>query len=175
MLKFKRKMLAAVLAVTMVLSSSVVWSENADQTDAAQIENVPAADGTGGEAGTAEGAPAETAEDEEKPVTEEEALSAMTEIAKNSAYTMYVNEETCIFAVKNNKSGYIWWSTPYDYESDPIAGGVQKNLMASTVTYRALDVGTNTLLNTTTLSKEASVNKKTFSVEKIEKDRKSVV
>lgn len=153
-------MLAAILAVTMVLSSSVVWSENADQTDAAQT-----ADSTGGEAGTAAG---EQAEDEEKPVTEDEALAAMTEMAKNDAFTLYVNEETCIFAVKNNKSGYIWWSTPYDYESDPIAGGVQKNLMASTVTYRALDVGTNTLLNTTTLSKEASVNKKTFSVEKIE-------
>lgn len=158
-------MLAAILAVTMVLSSSVVWSENADQTDAAQNDTPQAADGTGGEAGTASG---ETAEDEEKPVTEDEALSAMTEVAKNDAFTMYVNEATCIFAIKNNKSGYIWWSTPYDYESDPIAGGVQKNLMASTVTYRALDVGTNTLLNTTTLSKEASVNKKTFSVEKIE-------
>ncbi len=165
MLKFKRKMLAAILAVTMVLSSSVVWSENADQTDAAQNDTPQAADGTGGEAGTASG---ETAEDEEKPVTEDEALSAMTEVAKNDAFTMYVNEATCIFAIKNNKSGYIWWSTPYDYESDPIAGGVQKNFMASTVTYRALDVGTNTLLNTTTLSKEASVNKKTFSVEKIE-------
>lgn len=75
---------------------------------------------------------------------------------------------TCIFAVKNNKSGYVWWSTPYDYESDPIAGGVQKNLMASTVSFRALDVETNTLLNTTTLSKEASVNKKTFAVEKLD-------
>ena len=166
MLKFKRKMLAVILAVTIVLSSSVVWSENADavpdETTAADTEAAAgeSADGTEGEA-----APAD---DEEKPVTEDEALAAMTEKAKNDALTLYVNEETCVFAVKNNKSGYIWWSTPYDYESDPIAGNVQKNLMASTVTFRALDVETNTLLNTTTLSKEASVNKKTFYVEDID-------
>ena len=113
-------------------------------------------------------AAAPAADDEDKPVTQDEALAAMTEMAKTDALTLYVNEETCIFAVKNNKSGYIWWSTPYDYESDPIAGGVQKNLMASTLSFRALDVETNTLLNTTTLSKEASVNKKTFFVEKID-------
>lgn len=159
-------MLAVILAVTIVLSSSVVWSENADavpdETTAADTEAAAgeSADGTEGEA-----APAD---DEEKPVTEDEALAAMTEKAKNDALTLYVNEETCVFAVKNNKSGYIWWSTPYDYESDPIAGNVQKNLMASTVTFRALDVETNTLLNTTTLSKEASVNKKTFYVEDID-------
>ena len=159
-------MLAVILAVTIVLSSSVVWSENADavpdETAAADTEAAAgeSADGTEGEA-----APAD---DEEKPVTEDEALAAMTEKAKNDALTLYVNEETCVFAVKNNKSGYIWWSTPYDYESDPIAGNVQKNLMASTVTFRALDVETNTLLNTTTLSKEASVNKKTFYVEDID-------
>lgn len=159
-------MLAVILAVTIVLSSSVVWSENADavpdETTAADTEAAAgeSADGTEGEAASAE--------NEDKPVTEDEALAAMTEKAKNDALTLYVNEETCVFAVKNNKSGYIWWSTPYDYESDPIAGNVQKNLMASTVTFRALDVETNTLLNTTTLSKEASVNKKTFYIEDID-------
>ena len=151
-------MLAVILTVTLVLSSSVVWSENADAA--------PEAEASPAETGTAAAAPA--ADDEDKPVTQDEALAAMTEMAKTDALTLYVNEETCIFAVKNNKSGYIWWSTPYDYESDPIAGGVQKNLMASTLSFRALDVETNTLLNTTTLSKEASVNKKTFFVEKID-------
>lgn len=159
MLKFKRKMLAVILTVTLVLSSSVVWSENADAA--------PEAEASPAETGTADAA-APAADDEDKPVTQDEALAAMTEMAKTDALTLYVNEETCIFAVKNNKSGYIWWSTPYDYESDPIAGGVQKNLMASTLSFRALDVETNTLLNTTTLSKEASVNKKTFFVEKID-------
>ncbi|MBD5104237.1 MAG: hypothetical protein HDT47_05170 [Ruminococcaceae bacterium] len=168
MLKFKRKMLAVILAFTIVLSSSVVWSENADaapdETTAADTEAAAGTDGTEGEA-SADAAPAE---DEERPVTQDEALAAMTEKAKTDALTLYVNEETCIFAVKDNKSGYIWWSTPYDYETDPKAGNVQKNLMASTVTFRALDVETNTLLNTTTLSKEASVNKKSFSVEDID-------
>ncbi|MCM1054706.1 MAG: DUF5696 domain-containing protein [Bacteroides sp.] len=164
MLKFKRKMLAVILAATIVLSSSVVWSENAD----APTDEAAAAD-TEEAAGAAEGTEGGAAEeDEDKPVTEDEALSAMVEKARTDALTLYVNEETCIFAVKNNKSGYIWWSAPYDYESDPIAGNVQKNLMASTVSFRALDVETNTLLNTTTLSKEASVNKNTYVVEDVD-------
>lgn len=174
MLKFKRKMLAVILAVTLVLSSSVVWSENADSApDEAAPAETGAAEGAENTEGAEGGEATPSEEDEEKPVTEEEALAAMTEMAKTDALTLYVNEETCIFAVKNNKSGYIWWSTPYDYESDPIAGNVQKNLMASTVTFIPLDVETNTLLNTTTLSKEASVNKnkdsfRTFFVEPIE-------
>lgn len=174
MLKFKRKMLAVILAVTLVLSSSVVWSENADSApDEAAPAETGAAEGAENTEGAEGGEAAPSEEDEEKPVTEEEALAAMTEMAKTDALTLYVNEETCIFAVKNNKSGYIWWSAPYDYESDPIAGNVQKNLMASTVTFIPLDVETNTLLNTTTLSKEASVNKnkdsfRTFFVEPIE-------
>lgn len=174
MLKFKRKMLAVILTVTLVLSSSVVWSENADSApDEAAPAEIGAAEGAENTEGAEGGEAAQSEEDEEKPVTEEEALAAMTEMAKTDALTLYVNEETCIFAVKNNKSGYIWWSTPYDYESDPIAGNVQKNLMASTVTFIPLDVETNTLLNTTTLSKEASVNKnkdsfRTFFVEPVE-------
>lgn len=174
MLKFKRKMLAVILTVTLVLSSSVVWSENADSApDEAAPAETEAAEGAENTEGAEGGEAAPSEEDEEKPVTEEEALAAMTEMAKTDALTLYVNEETCIFAVKNNKSGYIWWSAPYDYESDPIAGNVQKNLMASTVTFIPLDVETNTLLNTTTLSKEASVNKnkdsfRTFFVEPVE-------
>lgn len=155
MLKIKRKLLAAILAVSIVLSSGVVWSENvapedtsAPETDAPQ--ETPG-DNTDGDT---------SADETETPVTEEEALSKMTEAAKSDSLTLYFNEETCIFAVKNNKSGYIWWSTPYDFETDPIAGNVQKNMMASTISYRPMDVENTTLVNTTTLSYEASVKKK---------------
>lgn len=160
MLKFKRRLLAVILAATIVLSSSVVWSETAD--NAAPAEGTDAAAPAEGEATAA------PADDEDKPKTEDEALAEMTEMASNDSLTLYVNETTFVFAVRNKKSGYVWWSAPYDYETDPIAGNVQKNLMASTVSFRLLDNETNTLLNTTTLSAEASVKKKTAFLEKID-------
>ena len=159
MLKFRRKLLAALLAASIALSSGVVWSEEAGDDET--VDSEAAAD-TGDAAEEGEAADGGSAEDEETPVTEEEALSAMTVFAENDNLKLYVNEATCIFAVENKKSGYIWWSTPYDYESDPIAAGVQKNLMASTLSYRPLDVTNGTLANTTTFSFETSVNKGTY-------------
>lgn len=53
-------MLAVILAVTLVLSSSVVWSENADPASEAAPAETPA------ETATA------AADDEDKPVTEDE-------------------------------------------------------------------------------------------------------
>ena len=168
MLKFRRKLLAALLAASIALSSGVVWSEEAGDdesldseaaTDTAEGEGEAEGEGAEGEEAAED---AEDAEEEEAPVTQDEALSAMKVYAENDNLKLYVNEETCIFAVENKKSGYIWWSTPYDYESDPIAAGVQKNLMASTLSYRPLDVTNGTLANTTSFSYESSVMKKTF-------------
>lgn len=150
MLKFKRKLLAAILAFTIVLSSGVVWSEGvtdetapAEETGNAEQETVEG----GGEASDA------------VPLTEEEALSQMTEVTKNQNLTLYFDEEKFTFAVKNNKSGFIWWSAPYDFETDPIAGTVQKGIMASTLSYTPLDVENNTVVKTTTSSYEGSVKK----------------
>lgn len=166
MLKFKRKLLAAALALSIVLSSGVVWSETADEPaegDAAQEEDA---------AQEGDQAPEENAEasgeEEEAPLTEEEALAAMTLYAEVDNLKLYVNEEICTFAVENTDSGYIWWSTPYDYESDPIAAKVQKHMMASTLTYKPLDVENGTLVNTTSYSYETSVQPKKFKIEKVE-------
>lgn len=151
MLKFKRKLLAAILAFTIVLSSGVVWSEGVDNETAPPQEETNSA-------------PAETAgegssDPEAVPLTEEEALAKMTEVAKNQNLTMYFDEEKFTFAVKNNKSGYIWWSAPYDFETDPIAGSGQKGIMASTLTYTPLNVEANTVVSSTTSSYNDSVRK----------------
>ncbi len=168
MLKFKRKLLAAALALSIALSSGVVWSETADEPaadDTTASEDAPQE----GDAPEEEGdAPEEGGEEEVKPVTQDEALAAMKVYAEVDNLKLYVNEETCIFAVENTDSGYIWWSTPYDYESDPIAGNVQKQMMASTLTYKPLDVENNNLVNTTTYSYEASVRPKKFKLEQVE-------
>lgn len=160
MLKFKRKLLAAMLAASIVLSSGVVWSEGAEDTTApdAEASQTPG-DGEAAESGEGE---------DEAPVTEEEALAAMKEIAKSDSLTLYFNEETLFYAVKNNKSGYIWWSTPYDYESDPVANSLMKNMMASTVSYLPLDTENNTLVSISSYSYETCVKKKKFKMNYID-------
>ena len=166
MLKFRRKLLAALLAASIALSSGVVWSE-----EAGDDENLDSEMTAGNEEGEAEDEAADgegAGEAEDAPVTQDEALAAMKVYAENDNLKLYVNEGTCIFAVENKKSGYIWWSTPYDYESDPIAAGVQKNLMASTLSYRPYDVTNGTLANTTSFSYESSVLKKTFQMDAID-------
>ncbi|MDE7280818.1 MAG: hypothetical protein K2N36_03645, partial [Ruminiclostridium sp.] len=164
MLKFKRKLLAAILAVSIVLSSGVVWSEGADP----ETTNAPAADapaeGEGAEAGGETGG----GEEDAPPVTEEQALAEMKEVAKNDNLTLYFNETNCFFAVKNNKSGYIWWSTPYDYESDSVAGKPQRTTMASMLTFRPLDMETNSLPDTPAKSFDTAVQAQKFKVDYID-------
>lgn len=161
MLKFKRKLLAVLLAASIVLSSGVVWSEGAEETTAPET-GAPEEPTTGGDAASGD------SEEEIPPVTEEEALAAMKEIAKTDSRTLYFNEETLIYAVKNNDSGYIWWSTPYDYESDPVANKLMKTMMASTLSYQPLDTENNTLVSLNTYSYESSVARKDYKMEYID-------
>lgn len=161
MLKFKRKLLAAILAASIVLSSGVVWSEGAEETTAPEAAS-PEETETGGNGGS------DGSEEEEAPVTEEEALAAMKEIAKNDKYTLYLNEETLVYAIKTNASGYIWWSTPYDYQSDPVANKLMKNMMASTISYQPLDVENNTLVSLNTYSYESCVARNNYKLETID-------
>ena len=160
MLKFKRKLLAAILAASIVLSSGVVWSEGAEETTATEAASPE--ETTGGDNGS------DGSEEEEAPVTEEEALAAMKEIAKSDNRTLYFNEETLIYAVKNNDTGYIWWSTPYDYQSDPVANKLMKNMMASTISYQPLDVENNTLVSLNTYSYESCVARNNYKLDYID-------
>ena len=164
MLKFKRKLLAAILAVSIVLSSGVVWSEGVDNETADEPAVEAPAEGEDAEAGGETGG----REEEAPPVTEEQALAEMREVAKNDNLTLYFNDTNCFFAVKNNKSGYIWWSTPYDYESDGVAGKPQKTTMASMLTFRPLDMETSSLPDTPAKSFDTAVQAQKFKVEDIE-------
>lgn len=168
MLKFKRKLLAAILAVSIVLSSSIVWSEGTEG-ETADNSAETAANEENGEQGGENGEEAGDGEEEiAEPVTEEEALAQMKEIAKSDSLTLYFNETNCFFAVKNNKSGYIWWSTPYDYESDGIAGKPQQTTMASMITFHPLDVENNSLPDTPAKSFDTAVKAGKFDLEYIE-------
>lgn len=125
MLQLRKKILAGVLCSALVLtaSQSVAWSETAEVT---------------AEAGTAESADtvestedAEDAATEEKesagnvaaPITEEAALAECVLYGETSTHKLLVNESTCVFAIQNKDTGYVWWSNPYNADSDPIATG----------------------------------------------------
>ena len=168
MLKFRRKLLAALLAVTIALSSGVVWSEEAG-ADPNAVEVDPALEDTDdGEAAESEDTDGEVINERQVPITEDKALSAMKVYASNRNLELYVNEETCIFAVKNKKSGYVWWSAPYDFDTDPLASSAQRSLMASALSYQPYNAAGSTLANITA-SYDAGVSKGTFEIEKVEK------
>lgn len=44
---------------------------------------------------------------------------------------LYLNKERAIFAVRVIDSGYVWYSSPLDWESDDFASGYNKNALAS--------------------------------------------
>lgn len=44
---------------------------------------------------------------------------------------LYLNKERAVFAVRVKASGYVWYSSPLDWESDDFASGYNKNALAS--------------------------------------------
>ena len=44
---------------------------------------------------------------------------------------LYLNKERAIFAVRVIDSGYVWYSSPLDWESDDFSSGYNKNALAS--------------------------------------------
>ena len=75
----------------------------------------------------------EEEEEEEKPRTEEEAMALMTKVASNSNLELYKNEDEGTIALKDLKTGKIWWSNPVDLETSN-AKKSQKQELASGMT-----------------------------------------
>lgn len=57
----------------------------------------------------------------------------MTKVAENDYLELYINEETTEVAVKDKKSGYIWYTNPQDRSSDSKAKDVNKDRLASQI------------------------------------------
>lgn len=119
MLQFRKKiMISALCAALMLTASQSAWSEAADNTETVQP------DSPGNDTQTPDGGDA--APPSEDPITEEQALAAMTEYASSSSLSLLVNEETGIFAVKNLSNGTVVWSNPYNAENDPYSRSEDK-------------------------------------------------
>lgn len=79
-----------------------------------------------------------TEEAEQQPVDfSRQVPSDMRLVARNDFLELYINEETTEVAVKDKRSGYIWYTNPQDRDKDSKAAGVNKDLLASqmTITY----------------------------------------
>lgn len=168
MRKLKQKLLVGILTAAIAVSagSGVVWSEADDTALDTASDDVAASEEEGAEEGADTEDEAAEGEAEDAPVTEEQALAEMKKYASNANLELYVNEATTQFAVKNLKSGYIWWSTPYDVDSDPIAMGAQIKTMRSIFYFDAGDPVNHNSSKTTAY--EGSVSKDNFKVSEIE-------
>ena len=59
--------------------------------------------------------------------------------AKNKQLELYFNKTAAIFAVRVVDSGYVWYSSPLDWENDEKASGFTKNALPSLLSIRAKD------------------------------------
>ena len=85
--------------------------------------------------------------------------------ASNRALELYFNRNTAIVAVRIASTGYVWYSSPLDWDDDESASGFAKNTAGSLLSIRAKDARStfrtaNSIVN--------SVRRKGLTVEKIE-------
>ena len=68
-------------------------------------------------------------------------------ILENNALKFEMDAGTSRFTVTNKANGQVWYSNPPDAESDPIAGGVNKEFLSSTMTITYTNTGGENELN----------------------------
>ncbi len=86
--------------------------------------------------------PAEINADTKTYVTDKEALSAMTEYASDDRFTLFVNEETAVFAIEDKLGGHIWWSGYYN--TDP-GDSIKLSRRNSVISINVLSTESNTV------------------------------
>lgn len=62
------------------------------------------------------------------------ALQSMKMVAENDYLALYINEETTEAAVKDKKTGQVWYTNPPDRADDPIAAAINKDKLNSQIT-----------------------------------------
>ena len=163
MLKLRKKLLVGALCAAMVVSASqsVAWSETAETSEGASQEAPAEEEDTAQAEGEADADSAE--DDENKPVTQDEALAEMTEYARTSDLALYVNETTGVFAVENLANGSYIWSNPYNSNADPnIKSDTKRGEMKSAMVINSVKVSDTEAASTmlrSALDGEVSVEK----------------
>lgn len=109
---FTRPILAVFLAIFLIAGCSASsTAENADEIDVSEL-----------------------AIKQEKPLQsafQDPRLKGMKGITENEYLQLFVDEATASIAVLNKANDEIWYSNPPDREKDPIASGVNSDLLSS--------------------------------------------
>ncbi len=168
MLQLRKKILVGVLcsAIVLTTSQSVAWSETVEVTTG---EGAADAAVTADEAGAAE-----EAEEEDSPVTEEQALAECVLYAESDKLELHVNETSGVFAIKDKATGEYWWSNPYAADSDPIAKGSNLAGLKSALVIDSVKVTDTEAPETSLKSYSDAVSKGNFKIEKIENGFKGI-
>lgn len=61
------------------------------------------------------------------------ALSSMKKVAENDFLALYISEETTEAAVKDKKTGFVWYTNPEDRSADPKAASINKDRLSSQI------------------------------------------
>jgi len=157
MLQLRKKILAGVLCSAIVLSAgqSVAMSETM---------TTEAAEGSTEAAESTEVTEELVSTSDVAPVTEEEALAQYELCADNGQNSLYVSKSTGSFVVKNNKTGYCWWSNPYNAAADGGAKGSNLDGLKSPLVIESVKV-TDTEAPSTTLRSVADADTKVTNID----------
>ena len=149
-MKKQKKILTCVLAAAMVLPT-VAYSLPAGAEP--EVTSADAADEAADPAAADD-------EDEEKWVsrTEQDVFAKMKLVAENSNLEFWAwdedkvdedNDERVedVFALKNKKNGYVWWSSPINAQGDSIAANVLKNELGSGIVLTAAQINDRSTTN----------------------------
>lgn len=192
-----KKLLCLILAVSTILScfSVAVFADEAEgenvllgaPAEDATTEETPAEDSATEETPAEDTATEETPAEETEPdvtafetVSDEEALATMEKVAENDTLELYVAEKDPAdpetehylnIAVKDKKSGEIWFTNPVNAKADPYVTGSLKLQQQAQVWVMYVDAK-NQSANANSVV--ASVNRGTYEIEKIENGIKVV-
>lgn len=100
-----------------------------------------------------------------KAVSGGERLPGMSLAASNDRMSLYINEENTSIAVRDQKTGAIWYSNPVNGQQDEAANGTEKDYMASQMNVTYYDAKRNECTFTTN---KDSVLKGQFEIENIQ-------
>ena len=183
-----KKLLCLILAVSTILSclctvanaeeANVLLTAPAPDSATADATEETVTDGAADEEGSAEEPAADAPVFE--TVSDEEALATMEKMAANGDLELYVatadptdldNEKYLNIAVKNTKTGEIWFTNPVNAKDDPYVTGSLKLQQQAQVWVTYVDAK-NQSANANSVV--ASINRGTFEVTKVENGVKVV-
>ena len=161
-MKLKR-ILSVALALVLALSLLPSMVVSADEATTVPTEGESVATQTPNEEIPAETPPEQVQEEESDLVTEEEAFAQMKKVAEKDGLEMYISEgEFLNIAIKNTKTGEIWFTNPVNALSKTTREkGIPKTTLASQLYVVTVDIkGTTFYAN----SQIASYTKGTYEI-----------